>query len=63
MSCAAVVLIVTMGSYGALVRFLNSLQTNMYSFASSVSASMHRNRYPKTGFANSNSDRIKNINI
>ena len=46
MSSATVDIIVTMGSYRAFVRFLNSLRTRMKSFfVSSESTLMHRNRY------------------
>ena len=65
MSSATVDIIVTMGNYRALVRFLNSLRTRMKSFfVSSESTLMHRNRYAdeKTGFANSHSNICKNIN-
>ena len=45
-SSATVDIRVTMGSYRALVLFLNSLQTRMMSFfVSSESTLMHRNRY------------------
>ena len=60
--CTAVIIIVTMGSYGALVCFINSLQTRMYLFFVSFEiVSMHHNRYviSKDMFATSNSDRIK----
>ena len=60
MSSATVDIIVTMGSYRALVYFLNSLRTHM------KSCFLHRPRarrciaigmrYEKTGFANSHSD-------
>ena len=45
-SSATVDIIVTRGSNGALVHFLNSLRTRMKSFfALSESTSMHRNKY------------------
>ena len=65
-STATVDVIVTMGSYRALVRFLNSLRTRMKSFfVSSESTLMHRNRYAerKDRFCNSHSDIYKNINV
>ena len=69
MLSATVDIIATMGSYRGLVHFLNRLRTRMKSFfASSESASMHRNRYiyrqyETTGFANSHSDKCKNIEL
>ena len=46
MVSTAVILMLTLGSSGALIHFLNRLQTHKYlSFASSGSASIHRSRY------------------
>ena len=63
---ATVDILVTMGSYRALVHFLNSIRTRMKSVLRRPRARqciVIGTQYEKTGFANSHSDKCKNIAV